>query len=107
MDFRPNLFRQFFILISFVAVIVSSTFLVLLWLVPTARATPSDSHSGKLIQTVGNNAPNVLTDTTSITSNVANSAVTLFLPFLDSEGASDSSQLSVAGMTQLYIETNT
>jgi hypothetical protein len=108
MDFRPNLFRQFFILISFVAVIVSSTFLALLWLVPTAQAIPPNgSYSGEMIQMVADNVPNVLTGTTPVTSNVANSAVTLFLPFLDSEGASGNSLLSVTEMTQLYIETST
>jgi hypothetical protein len=108
MDFRPNLFRQFFILISFVAVIVSSTFLVLLWLVPTVQATPpKGSYSGEMSQTVANNVPNVLTSTTPVTSNVAHAAVTLFFPFLDSDGSSGNSHLNVTGMTQLYIETNT
>jgi hypothetical protein len=108
MDFRPNLFRQFFILISFVAVIATSTFLVLLWLVPTAQATPPNgSHSDETIRTVANNVPNVLTDTTPVTSNVANSAVTLFLPFLDGDGSSGNRQLNATEMTQLYIETST
>lgn len=82
--------------------------MVLLWLVPTAQATPSKgSHSDEIIQMIANHVPNVLTSTTPVTSNATHSAVTLFFPFLGSNGPSGNGHLSVTGMTQLYIETNT